>query len=127
MSKLNPFYKGGSVILNIHTNMGKIHILEHAVTTIVSVVARLEHGIVLLSTGTVDSLIKHMSGKKMHKGISVTFLNSQLIIELRIVVTYGVNIQYISRELQSSIFEAVNEMTGISPHQVHIYVEGIKL
>lgn len=111
----------------IHTDIGKINVLEQAITTIVSVVARLESGIILLSTGAVDSMIKHVSGKKMHKGVSVTFSNSKLIIELRIVAPYGVKIQYVSRELQSSIFEAVNNMTGISPDQVHIRVEGIKL
>ncbi|MCG7380034.1 Asp23/Gls24 family envelope stress response protein [Paenibacillus sp. ACRSA] len=110
----------------IQTDIGKINVLEQAITTIVSGVARLESGIILLSTGAVDSLIKHVSGKKMHKGVSVTFSNSKLIIELRIVVTYGVKIHYVSRELQSSIFESVNHMTGISPDQIHIRIEGIK-
>ena len=111
--------------LIIQTDIGKINVLEQAITTIVSGVARLESRIILLSTGAVDSLIKHVSGKKMHKGVSVTFSNSKLIIELRIVVTYGVKIHYVSRELQSSIFEAVNHMTGISPDQIHIRIEGI--
>lgn len=50
--------------LIIQTDIGKINVLEQAITTIVSGVARLESRIILLSTGAVDSLIKHVSGKK---------------------------------------------------------------
>jgi len=107
--------------------MGKINISEDAIASIVSVVAKLEHGIVLMSAGTMDRLIKHMSRKKMHKGISVTSSNSRLIIELKIVVPYGARIQHVSRELQINVFKKVNEITGFSPDEIHVRVEGMTI
>ena len=59
------------------------------------------------------------------KGVRVTDDNGQLIIELHIKVTYGVNIAAIVRSITHKVRYAVEDATGLQVRRIDVCVDDI--
>ena len=59
------------------------------------------------------------------KGVRVTDDNGQLIIELHIKVTYGVNIAAIVRSITHKVRYAVEDATGLQVRRIYVCVDDI--
>lgn len=49
-----------------------------------------------------------------------------LIVDLHIIVSYGVNISAICQSIVNKVRYTVEEATGLEVHAVNVYVDGMK-
>ena len=91
---------------------GQVQIADHVVARIAGAAAAKVPGMV-------------STGKNIQKGVFVEVSGAQTKIELRVTVKYGTKIQEACRNLQRSVAETVNELTGLNVDCVNVRVESI--
>ncbi|MCR8845659.1 Asp23/Gls24 family envelope stress response protein [Paenibacillus sp. SC116] len=104
---------------------GNIRISDDVVSTIAGLAALETPGIAAMSGGLSEGWAKRLSGKNVQKGVSVEVGQLETAIDLRIVVLYGMPIHEVCRQLQLTVREAVQNMTGLTVVEVNIKVEGV--
>lgn len=60
------------------------------------------------------------------KGVRVHSENGQLVVDLHIVVTHGLNIPAIVKSIVNKVRYTVEDATGLSVKKVNMFVDGIK-
>lgn len=60
------------------------------------------------------------------KGVRVRHINGKLIVDLHIVVTYGVNIAAIVKSIVHKVRYTVEDATGFPVAKVNVFVDGMK-
>lgn len=60
------------------------------------------------------------------RGVSIRTRNGGLIIDLHIIVTYGINISAIVKSIMHKVSYTVEEVTGIPVEHVNVFVDGMR-
>ncbi len=64
---------------------------------------------------------------RYHQGVEVQFHNEQIIIDLYVVLEYGLRISEIAHNIMSSVKFAVEQMLGMPVVQVNVNVQGLRV
>lgn len=114
-------------ILN-ETEMGIVKISEDVVSVIAGLAAAEIQGIVGMSASLVGGITQILSGKKnLSKGVKVNVGESSAVIDLHVVVEYGVRIPEVTEKAQINVKKAVESMTGLTVSAVNVYVQNVEL
>lgn len=62
----------------------------------------------------------------LDQGVQVKSAGSELLIDLHIVVTYGVNISAIADSIVNKVRYTVEQSTGLTVNKVNVFVDGMK-
>ncbi|MFZ5353558.1 MAG: Asp23/Gls24 family envelope stress response protein [Bacillota bacterium] len=106
-------------------NYGVVRIAEDVVATIAELAAKEVKGVVSMSGGIADSITEMLGKKNPSKGVKVEVGEKEAIIDLYVVVDYGVRIPDISWQIQENVKKAVETMTGLSVVEVNIHIQGV--
>lgn len=103
--------------------LGTIQISEEVVASIASAaVLEVEDVTGLMSANVSD----FMGGKKMTaKGIRVEMDGEGIVVNLFILLRYGCAVSEVAQKVQSSVFAALEGMTGFQVNAVNVHVGGI--
>ena len=63
--------------------------------------------------------------KTLPKGVKVQIVDDTIKVDAIILVRYGCNIVNVAREVQNSVTEAVQAITGIDRAEVNVHVSGV--
>lgn len=106
--------------------IGNIKISVEVVSTIAGIAASEIEGVSCMYTSFVDGVAQRLGAKKSaSKGVRVDMTGSSVIIDLYIVVEYGVKIPELAWEIQENVKNSVETMTGMAVEKVNIHIEGI--
>ena len=106
--------------------IGNIKISVEVVSTIAGIAASEIEGVFCMYTSFVDGVAQRLGAKKSaSKGVRVDMSGSSVIIDLYIVVEYGVKIPELAWEIQENVKNSVETMTGMDVEKVNIHIEGI--
>lgn len=106
---------------------GQISINNNVIAIIAHETAKRVPGVIELQGSLADDLAGMMGKKTKDKGIRIEKENEELLtIDLTVVLEFGVRIPDICVQLQSSVKEAVEEMTGQRVYAVNVVVQGIR-
>lgn len=75
---------------------------------------------------TTQGIIAAFGREKLDRGVKVRNINGELIIDLHIIVTYGVNITAIVKSIIKKVGYTVEEATGLKVGNVNVFVDGMK-
>ena len=104
-------------------SMGTIQISEDVVASISSSVALETEGVGGLLNANMADLV---GGKKMTaKGIRVEMDGEGIVVNLFILLRYGCAVSEVAQKVQSSVFAALEGMTGFQVNAVNVHVGGI--
>ena len=85
-------------------------------------------GVSRLNGEFTDNLTKKILGKEnIARGIALTKEEERLGIDIYLNVEFGARIPDLAWEVQSSVKEAVESVTGIAVQMVNIHVQGVNL
>jgi len=102
---------------------GAIQISEDVVASIASSTAAEVDGVSAMMSANVSDL---MGGKKMTaKGIRVEMDGEGIVVNLFILLRYGCAVSEVAQKVQSSVFAALEGMTGFQVNAVNVHVGGI--
>ena len=115
-----------AVVETEEESIGNIKISVDVVSTIAGIAASEVEGVAGMY-GTFAGGIAEMLGAKKNpsKGVKVDMGDGTASIDLYIVVDYGVRIPELSWEIQESVKNNVETMTGLEVLKVNIHIEGV--
>ncbi len=103
-------------------NIGTIKIANEVVAIIASLAASEIEGVASMSGG-VGSGIAEILGHK--KGVKVETAEEECVVDLSVVVEYGVSIPDVAQGIQRNVKEAIESMTGLNAVEINIHVQGV--
>jgi len=85
-------------------------------------------GIVGMSAISVrDGLAKLLKMENLSNGVNVEIENNKLLIDLHVIVSYGINIPSVCQNLVENVKYRVEDTTGLEVKSINIFVEGVRV
>ncbi len=104
---------------------GDIRISDEVIATIASVATKEVEGISGLSLSIAGEIASKFVKKNLSKAVKVSTNDGKLIIDISIVVKYGIRIPDISWEVQENVKKSVESMSGLDVEKVNVIVAGV--
>ncbi len=112
----------------VNTSTDSVKISDEVIAVISGIAASEVEGVAAIGTNSIAAnWTELISGKKNNsKGIKIEMTDEACNIEIQIVVKYGVSIPEVAANVQYSVKNAVEEMTGLKVEKIDVKVTGIK-
>lgn len=81
----------------------------------------------MASINVKDGLVKLLKRESLSHGVNITVEDNKIIIDLHIIVSYGVSISAVAENLISNVKYNVEEFTGMEVIKINIFVEGVRV
>jgi uncharacterized alkaline shock family protein YloU len=109
------------------TGLGKVEIAPEVIEVITGIAASEVDGISSMR-GSFASDVVERFGKKSHsKGVKVELNQSEIIIDLYVVLDFGVSIPKVAEEIQTNIRQTLKNMTALDTSEINVHVVGIQM
>ncbi len=104
---------------------GSINISEEVISTMVRTAITEIDGVAAISNTVGSELAELIGIKSTSKGIKVEIVEDTIKVDAVILVKYGGNIINVAKNVQDSVTETVQSVTGIEKAEVNIHVSGV--
>lgn len=113
--------------VNHDSNLGKVEIAPEVIEVITGIAASEVEGISQMR-GSFASDMAERFGKKSHgKGVKVELTENGILIDLYVVLNFGVSIPEVAQKLQTNIKQTIKNMTGLDIDEINVHVVGIQM
>lgn len=110
------------------TNLGKVEVSPHAIATIAGHAIASCYGVVgMASTTLKDGLAEILQQENYSRGVKVHLVDGQIVIDLYVVIEYGVRISEVAHNIMSGVRYAVERSLGLPVAQVNVHVQGLHI
>ena len=115
-------------MIKLENHLGATHISEEYFANLVGRAASECFGVAGLVSTTPYQGLRTMIAKSdvPDKGVKVHITGGRLVLDLHIVVTYGVNISAIGQSSIHKVRYTVEDATGMEVAKVNVYVDGMR-
>lgn len=108
--------------------IGKIEVSPRAIAHLASRAAQSSYGVVGLATRhSRPGWAELLRLEEAYKGVDVKFPDNRVLIELYVVIEYGVRISEVARNIMSNVKFAVESALDVSVVQVNVNVQDIRV
>jgi len=112
---------------NSDNGLGKIEIAPEVIEVITGIAASEVDGLSTMRGNFASGVVERF-GKKSHtKGVKVELTDTGIIIDLYVVLDFGVSIPTIARKLQTNIRQTIKNMTALDVEEVNVHVVGVEM
>ncbi|MEZ4516659.1 MAG: Asp23/Gls24 family envelope stress response protein [Chloroflexota bacterium] len=108
-------------------SQGTIDISSAAIATIVSQAVNQSYGVVGMSSKNLVGGIYQLLSRDNRRGIDVTVNGDQIIIDVYVIVQYGVRIRTVAESIQQTVKFHVEQALGLPVHAVNVFVQGLRM
>jgi uncharacterized alkaline shock family protein YloU len=125
----NQFYVGGVVMKDIvTTEFVEIKIENEVIAKYAGSAAVECFGVVgMASVNMKDGIVKLLKRDNIKHGVNVIIKEDSLVINLHIIVAYGVSISAVAENLISNVKYKVEEFTNMEVNKINVIVEGVRI
>ncbi len=114
--------------VQITNELGSIIIDDHLIASVAGLAATECYGIVgMASKNATEGFFELLKKDQLSKGIKVNTENEELIIDLYIVLQFGVKISAVAENVISKVKYTVESLTGLEVSKVNIFVQGVRV
>ncbi|MGE4282626.1 MAG: Asp23/Gls24 family envelope stress response protein [Clostridia bacterium] len=112
----------------LETDYGNIIIPADVLANMVGIAATQCYGVVgMASRNTADGLVSLLKREVLSKGIRVVVDGDYLVVDLHIIVEYGVNISAICENIVNNVRYSLESMTGLKIKKINVFVESMRV
>lgn len=117
------------VAILINTKLGNVDISNEVIASIVGCAATDIYGIVGMASKNQlrDGFNEILKRENYTKGVVVRQEGSGTVVDVYIIVGYGVKISEVCRNVQSKVKYNLETMLGAPTAKVNVYVQGVKV
>ena len=106
-------------------DIGAVRVADEVVSVIAGLAATDIEGIAGMSGGLVGGIAEMLGRKNLSKGVKVEVGEREAAVNLYIIVKFGVRIPEVALNVQESVKEAIEQMTGLKVVEVNVHVQGV--
>jgi len=111
----------------METKLGNVEISEDVIATISGAAAIECYGLVGMASRKIsDGVSGLLKRENLSKGVNVTVQEEDLIIDLNIIVGYGIKISEVASNVMDRVRYTVETMTGLKVAEVNVNVQGVR-
>ena len=81
----------------------------------------------MASVNVKDGFVRLLKKDNITRGVNVSIKENSLIINLHIIVAYGVSISAVADNLISNVRYKVEEFTNMKVNKINVIVEGVRI
>lgn len=108
--------------------IGEIIISDEVIATLAGISAIECYGIVgMASKRATDGIAELLGYDNLSKGVKVFSQDNSVVINLYIIVEYGISISAVGRSIIETVKYNIESITGIEVKKVDITIEGIRV
>lgn len=111
---------------NIFDN-GNIKISDEVISTIATIAVSEVSGVHGMGGSFAGDIVEKLGKKTMTKGVKIAMESNEVVLDLNVVLKYGVRIPEIAWNIQENVKKSVESMTGLEVTKVNVRVVGIEL
>lgn len=110
------------------TKLGRIEISPTAVATLASQAVLNCYGVVgLASPGLRHGLAELLQRDHHRRGIEVHVVNDEIIIDLYVIIEYGMRISEVAQNIMRNVKFQVEKSLGVPVAEVNVHVQGLRV
>lgn len=110
----------------VTNSLGKIVVSEETIAILAGYTAIENYGIVGMAAKSAgDGLAELLKRENLRKGVKVSTADNAVIIDLFVIIQYGVSIGVVAQNVIDNVAYRVREITGLEIAAVNVYVEGV--
>ena len=115
----------GKEIIN---SLGKIEISEEVISTIAGASAVECYGLVGMASRKIsDGFVDLLGRENLARGVVVSVQDNEVVIDLHIVVGYGVRISEVATNVMGRVRYTTEKLTGLNVSQVNVNVQSVRV
>ncbi|WP_206811795.1 Asp23/Gls24 family envelope stress response protein [Paradesulfitobacterium ferrireducens] len=113
----------------INNSLGKIDISEEVIATIAGAAAIECYGLVGMASQKkiTDGVADLLGRENLAKGVQVSIQDDVVVIDLFIIVGYGVRISEVASNVMERVRYTTENFTGLKVSQVNVNVQGVRI
>ena len=104
---------------------GSVKITDEVVSIIAGLAATEVEGVAGMSGGLAGGIAEMLGRKNLSKGVKVQVGEKEVVVDIYIIVNYGVRIPEVAWKVQENVKKAIENMTGLTVAEVNIHVQGV--
>ena len=109
----------------IKESYGTISFADEVISMIAGLATIDIEGVAGMSGKLVDGITEFLGKKNFSKGIKVEVGKEDVLVNINVVVNYGVSIPDVCLNIQKSVIKAVESMAGLHVTAVNVAVQGL--
>ncbi len=107
---------------------GDVFISNNVIAEVAGAVASKCYGVVGMATrNKKDGLVSLLRQDSITKGIGVEVRDSGIIIDIHIIIEYGMNINSVCRSIVNRVRYTIEKSVGLKVNRVNVRVEGVRV
>lgn len=107
--------------------LGKVQIAPEVIEVITGIAASEVDGISSMRGSFATDVVERFGKKSHSKGVKVELTQNGVIIDLYVVLDFGVSIPKVAEKLQTNIRQTLKNMTALEVSEVNVHVVGIQM
>lgn len=112
---------------NDNKDYGSVKISDDVVAIIAGVAATEIPGVTSMSGGITGGFSEMLGMKNLSKGVKVELKDNNAMIDIFIIVEYGMNISEIGKKVQQNVKNSVETMTELNVAEVNVNIQGVNI
>lgn len=109
-------------------SLGKIEISEEVISTIAGASAVECYGLVGMASRKIsDGFVDLLGRENLARGVVVSVQDNEVVIDLHIVVGYGVRISEVATNVMERVRYTTEKLTGLNVSQVNVNVQSVRV
>ncbi|MFC2948210.1 Asp23/Gls24 family envelope stress response protein [Virgibacillus sediminis] len=116
-------------MLNVSEDMslGTVEVAPEVIEVIAGIAASEVEGLYAMR-GNFASGVAERFGRTTHtKGVRVELTDTAIIIDLFVILNYGVSIPQVAQNIQSVIRQTIKNMTALEIEEINVHVVGMQM
>lgn len=106
---------------------GRIEVSPTAVATIANYVVLNSYGIVGMSPKNLVNGLAQVLRSDSRRGVDVRIDQDQIVIDLYVVIEYGVHVAAVAKNVMDSVRFSVEKAMGVPITAVNVHVQGLRV
>jgi len=126
--RIGPRKREGLSLIKVENHLGATNISQEYFASLVGRAASECFGVSGMVNTTPSQGIRTMLSRKdvPDKGVRVHIAGGKLVVDLHIIVTYGVNISAIVKSIVNKVRYVIEDATSMEVARVNVYVDGMR-
>lgn len=108
-------------------SLGKVEIAPEVIEVITGIASSEVKGVAAMRGNFASGVVEKLGGKSHSKGVKVELTESGILIDLYVVLTFGVSIPKVAESLQTNIRQTLKNMTALEIAEINVHVVGIDM
>ena len=112
--------------LKTNNTIGAVYISNNVIAEIAGAVTTDCYGVVGMAAQNMKDGLTSLIKSDITRGVNVTVQSNGIVVDIHIIVRYGVNINAICKSIVNRVRYALESGVGVNVNRINVRVQGVK-